>query len=173
MLIRFTSPDLARLDELDAEVLAVGVHEDVRPAKGVAGLCDWRLGGLLSRLMMRGFLTGRVGEVVMVPGKPKLSFDKLLLLGLGAGADMGPDRLRDFVRRLTGTLSKLRARAAIVDLPGTEDGLVTATAAVDILLAEAGGTADFDSWTLVESPESRAVMETHLSEQRRRVRRTL
>src|SRR5262249_17344054 len=77
--LRFVPPELARLDEIDCEVLACTVWSDVRPSHGLAGLCDWRLGGRLSDLERRGLVTGALGEVVLVPGKPRLTFDKLLV----------------------------------------------------------------------------------------------
>src|SRR5688572_19926630 len=97
MLVRFTLPELSALDALDAEVLVAAVYEDVRPARGVAGLCDWRLGGRISRLMRNGFITGKTGEVVMIPGKPHLPVDKILLVGVGLRAEMARARLDVFV----------------------------------------------------------------------------
>ena len=46
MQLRFVSRELAALDELDVEVLVASVFSDVRPAQGVAALCDWRLGAM-------------------------------------------------------------------------------------------------------------------------------
>ena len=83
MELRFVAPDLASLDVLDAEVLACPVWGDARPAHGVAGLCDWRLGGRISELQRRELVTGELGEVVMLPGKPRMSLDKLILFGAG------------------------------------------------------------------------------------------
>ena len=83
MELRFVLPHLSKLDEIDGEILVGSVFVDQRPARGVVGLADFRLGGRLSNLMRTGFVTGAFGEVVMIPGKPRLSFDKLLLFGAG------------------------------------------------------------------------------------------
>jgi hypothetical protein len=173
MLVRFTSPELASLDELDAEVLAAGVYEDVRPARGVAGLCDWRLGGRISRLMSAEFITGKTGEVVMIPGKPQLTLDKVILVGLGPRAEMGKERLRAFLETIVDRLTKLRARAAVVELAGRPDELVEPLAAIAAVLAVTAAAPEIDSFTLVEPVEARAAMEGYLAEQRRRVRRAL
>lgn len=172
MLVRFTSPELASLDELDAEVLAAGVYEDVRPARGVAGLCDWRLGGRISRLMSTGFITGKTGEVVMIPGKPQLTLDKVILVGLGPRAQMGKDRLTAFLETIVDRLTKLRARAAVVELAGRPD-IIEPLAAIAALLGVTASAPEIDSFTLVEPVEARAAMEGYLAEQRRRVRRAL
>src|SRR4051794_5956982 len=86
MELRFVAPQLSAFDEIDSEVLACAVWSDARPSHGVAGLCDWRLGGRVSELERRGLITGELGEVVLLPGKPRLSFDKLLLFGAGLRA---------------------------------------------------------------------------------------
>ena len=86
MELRFISPDLASLDDLDAEVLACSVWSDARPSHGVAGLCDFRMAGRISRLERDASVTGALGEVVMLPGKPRLTFHKLLVFGAGARA---------------------------------------------------------------------------------------
>ncbi len=173
MLVRFASPELASLDELDAEVLAAGVYEDVRPVRGVAGLCDWRLGGRVSRLMSTGFVTGRFGEVVMIPGKPHLTIDKLLLIGVGPQSEMGVERLGAFLASLVDRLTKLRARAAVVELAGRPEGLIEPLAGIAGVLAAATTSPDVDQFTLIERVDARAAMEGYLSEQRRRVRRSL
>ena len=83
MDLRFTTPELRKLDLLGTEVLVSTLASDERPPHGVTGLLDFRLAGRISRLIHKGFATGRVGEVLLVPGKPKLPFDKLLLFGVG------------------------------------------------------------------------------------------
>lgn len=173
MLVRFTSPELAALDTLDAEVLVASVYEDVRPPRGVAGLCDWRLGGRIARLMRTGFITGREGEVVMIPGKPQMSIDKLLLVGVGPRSQMGRPRVEAFVGLAVDRLTRLRARAAVVELPGRSDGLVPPLEAIDVVVAQTQEVPDLDLWTVVEAPEGRAAMEVYLSERRRLVRRAL
>ncbi len=69
MELRFVPPQLASLDELDAEVLACPVWSDARPVHGLAGLCDWRLAGRISDLERKSLVTGALGEVVLLPGK--------------------------------------------------------------------------------------------------------
>ena len=79
-----TEVDLVDLGELDLPFFA-----DERPLRGAAGLCDWRLCGKLSQVLQRGRVTGALGEVTLVPGRPRLPFDKLLLVGCGPGGDFG------------------------------------------------------------------------------------
>jgi hypothetical protein len=85
--LRFSLPSLRKLDLLGTEVILSALAEDEQPPHGLSGLLDWRMAGRISALIERGFVTGKLGEVVLLPGKPKLPFDKVLLFGIGARAD--------------------------------------------------------------------------------------
>jgi hypothetical protein len=171
--LRFVQPSLVELDDLDTEVLACTMWSDVRPAHGLAGLCDFRLAGRLSQLVRKGFVTGAPGEVVMVPGKPRLSFDKLLLFGAGDRARFDEASFRSIVSAMLSTMEGLAARIAVVELPGRHDELIAADRAADILLLAAGGKREHDVWTLVENSEGKQRIVQHMIEERRRVRRVL
>jgi hypothetical protein len=173
MQLRFVAPELGALDALDAEVLVATVFSDVRPAKGVAGLCDWRTGGRLSRLMREGFITGTMGEVVMIPGRPTLCIEKLLVMGAGDRATFGRTRLVALVEQMASTLVGLRARTAVVEMPGRTDEIVSAVEAATLALALGESSGTTEAWTLVEHAEGRATIEQHLAEQRRLLRRML
>ncbi len=173
MELRFVSPNLPSLDELDAEVLACTVWSDVRPVHGVAGLVDWRMAGGFSRLLSRRRITGDLGEVVLLPGKPYLSFDKVIAFGAGPRASFDDDAYRRVVATMLRAMTDLAARGMVVELPGRHDGLVPAEHAADVLLASAGTRRDQDTWTLVEGVEGRQRITQHMIEERRRVRRVL
>ena len=173
MELRFISPSLQSLDEVDSEVLACTVWDDTRPAHGLAGLCDWRLAGKLSELMRRGIVTGKRGECVMLPAKPRLTFDKLLVFGAGSRAAFDDDAFRGIVLRMLTVMEGLCARVGVFELPGRHDQLIPAERAADILLASAGRKPEHDVWTLVESADAKAAITQHLIEERRRVLRVL
>jgi hypothetical protein len=173
MELRFVPQDLAALDDLDAEVLVCPVWSDARPAHGIAGLCDWRLVGRVSELLRQGLITAEIGEVVLLPGKPRLTFDKVLLFGAGPRAYFSDETFQNVVERMLATVEGLGARAAVVELPGRHDGLIPAERAADILLACAGRKREHDVWTLVESADGKQRIVQHMIEERRRVRRVL
>jgi hypothetical protein len=170
--LRFTLPNLRALDKLGTEILVANTTVDERPAQGVAGLVDWRLAGRLSRLMQRRFLTGELGEVVLVPAKPKLPFDKVLLFGLGRRQDFDLSVYHAVLERILRTLEGLRARTAVVELPGRHFDAITAEHAADLLLSSVGGSREHDVWTLVESADPQRAVTHHMIQERRRVRRT-
>ena len=92
MELRFVPPHLHALDDHPAEVIACAVWSDERPMRGLAGLLDWRLAGRVSRLAKEQFVTGSVGEVLCMQGRPRLPFDKVVVVGAGERAGRGGRR---------------------------------------------------------------------------------
>lgn len=170
MDLRFIAPHLRRLDQAGTEVLAVCVPADERPPHGVAGLVDWRLAGRLCELMESGFVTGTLGEVVLVPGKPKLPFDKVLLFGIGPREEFTERVFRAVVDKMLATLEGLRARSAVVQLPGRHFEAISAERAADLLLEQAAGRSEHDVWTLLEPADAQRAINQHVIQERRRVR---
>ena len=78
--------DLAGLDELDVDGVAVFVFADVRPLRGVAGYVDWRLCGELSRCIESGLFTALDGETMLLPTTGRLGRRRVFVFGLGAAA---------------------------------------------------------------------------------------
>ena len=171
MELRFVSPDLARLDEIDSEVLVCSAWEDVRPTHGVAGLCDFRLAGRISSLQRRGLVTGRLGERVMIPGKPKLRFEKVILVGAGPKSAFDEATFESLVGSVLQIMEDLLSRACVIELPGRQNDLIPPERAADILLASAGRRPEHDVWTLVEHAAARERVTQHMIEEKRRVRR--
>jgi hypothetical protein len=173
MELRFVVPDLRHLDEVGSEVLACGLFSDALPPHGTAGLVDWRTSGLVSRLLQKGFLTANQGEVMMVPLRPKLPFDKALLFGLGPRARFDVGVFRDVTGHMLRAVQDLCARSAVVELPGRFVPSVEAEQAADILLDLAGSHPEHDVWTLVEPIDAQKRITAHMTEQRRRDRRVV
>jgi hypothetical protein len=170
MELRFTQPHLRKLDLSGTEVLVCGLAEGERPPKGVAGLVDWRLVGRVSRLVASGFVSGALGETLLVPGRPKLPFDKILLFGLGQARDFSELVFRAVVEKVLVTLEGLKARTAVVELPGRHFDGIAPERAADILLEMAGARPEHDAWTLIEPVEAQKAIAQHTILERRRLR---
>ncbi len=123
--------------------------------------------------MRSGFLSGALGEVVMIPGKPRLTYDKVLVFGAGPRARFDADVYTSLLRRVLDAMQGLAARTGVVELPGRQDAAIGAVTAADILLSETGGSTAHDVWTLVEDAAGRGDIEQHMVEQKRRIRRSL
>ncbi len=167
----FLEPSLRHLDDAEAaEVCVCSIWSDERPARGFAGLLDWRLGARLSALMKSGFVTGEAGERLLVPGKPHVPFEKVLVLGLGARASFDEDAFRRAVIDVGSTLAGLRVRRAVVELPGRANDAIDPERAVTLALECVGGQPEHDAWWLVEHPSVQKRVEQRAAEERRRAR---
>lgn len=152
--VHFVQPDLRAIDEASAEVIACAIFGDERPMRGLAGLLDWRLAGRLSALAKSGFIRGDADEVVLVPGRPHLPFEKILVLGLGARASFGDSVVRRVIARLSSTLDGLNVKRALVELPGRATGDLSPERAAELLLECAKSALEEEAWTLVEPEDA-------------------
>ncbi len=172
MEFRFVPPDLRKLDETSAELIACSMWKDERPMRGLAGLLDWRLAGKISKLARESFIEGELGEVLFVPGRPRLPFDKIIVLGLGTKAAFGDGPFREAVTRLLRTLEGLHVRRAVVELPGRGAGAIEPERATEIVLECASDSPDHDAWWLVEEAEAQVRISARAQDERRRARRS-
>jgi hypothetical protein len=170
MDFRFVTADLRRLDTLRAEALAVPFFEDDRPLVGVLGLVDWRTCGLLSRLVTRGRLRGRRGERLLVAARPKLSFEKLFVFGLGPRGEFDEAVFEEGVRAMADVLGRARVRACVCALPGRPEGLVAPARAMELFLRTLGESTELDELTLVEDADAPREMKPVVERERRRAR---
>lgn len=163
----FVEPNLHRLDEQNAELLVVCVWEDGRPLRGPAGLVDFRLGNAISRALAQGFFGGALGETLMMPGAPRLPFDKIVALGLGKRAVFDEPRFRASVQRLRALIDDLRARRAVAELPGRHGGIIGIDVALPAFQEE---PEDDRSIVWIETKEASARILARHEEERRRAR---
>jgi hypothetical protein len=169
--LRFVAPALRRLDLAATEVLVANLTENERPMRGLAGLLDWRLRGRISNLVASGFALGQLGEVLLVPGKPRLPFDKIILFGLGRTSDFGDRTYRTVLERMFRTLEGLKARSAVVELPGRHFDAIGPAEAANVLLDLANDRPELDLWTLVEPAEAQQIVTQQVITERKRARR--
>lgn len=170
MDLRFIAPDLRQIDTVGAEVLACGVFSDQLPPRGVLGLVDWRMAARLSRHLESGEIGGRLGEVVLIPGKPRIPFEKLLLFGAGSAQAFDETAYLQVIARMLQALDGLKVRLAVVERPGRELRTIDAARAAELLLRTCSDQGGQDVWTLIESPDDQKAMSQHLAEERRRKR---
>jgi len=164
--LRFVPRALRSLDEVSAEVIACGIYRDERPLSGLAGLLDWRLAGRLSRLAKQGFLLGEVGELLALPVRPRLPFDKLIVAGLGPRGSFCETTFKTVLERTLDGLEGLHVKKAIVELPGRGDDAISVERATEMLL-DLIGDDERDALTFVEDPPEQQRIEKRVQERRR------
>ncbi|MCX4245793.1 M17 family peptidase N-terminal domain-containing protein [Paraliomyxa miuraensis] len=92
--------------------------EDERPLQGLSGLVDWRTGGSLSALLRSGLCTGAAGEAVLLPGRPILPMERVVLLGLGSSRAFDRAAAEATGERLVALVEGLRPHDVLVAMPG-------------------------------------------------------
>ena len=173
MELHFVAPDLTKLDApMAAEVVACCVYEDEMPMRGLAGLVDWRMAGKLSALEREGFLRGETSEVLCVPGRPRVPFDKVLLFGLGKRASFDDEACKKALAHVIRVLEGLRVRRAVVEIPGRGgEERVSPERAAEILHELTHDTTSQDAWWLVEGSDGERRLLERTKETNRRPRR--
>jgi hypothetical protein len=116
MELVFAEPSLASLDAAAVDALALFIGEDERPLRGLAGLCDWRMCGSLSRVLQGGFYRGTSSEVMLIPTKRRLPAPRLFLFGVGRRDEPG-DRMPGLVPKAFDVIRRAGGRSLGMALP--------------------------------------------------------
>lgn len=82
--LRVARGDLAGLDDLKVDSLALPLFAVRTQPQAAAGFADWRLSGRIARLILSGRFSGAKDEALLMPGQGRLGAHRIFLLGLGA-----------------------------------------------------------------------------------------
>ena len=134
MNVAFVTPRLSRLAEHAGACLCLFAFEERHPLAGITGVLDWRLHGHLSRLVIRGFLTGEASERLLMPLGDRLEIEHLLVLGLGPRAALTAARCGESLRRMFEAASRLGEAPLLAALPGRPEQLVDPAEAISLFL---------------------------------------
>lgn len=170
MDVRFVPPDLRKLDAFKTEAISIPFFSDERPLRGALGLVDWRLCGQVSRLLVRGHISGDLHETVLIPARPKLSFDKLFLFGLGPRASFDEARFSACLESMLSALTRARVRTSVLVLPGRAFHLIAPDRAMELFLGIASSHVEHDEVTLVEDNDAQKAMTPVVEREKRRAR---
>jgi hypothetical protein len=108
-------------DRMEGEAVAAFFFEDERPLRGPAALLDWRLDGMLTRLLVQGCASGRAGERILTPNNGKLGAGWVLFAGGGSRQGLGEETYRALVQNLLETCHLAgfsRIALCLAPLPG-------------------------------------------------------
>jgi hypothetical protein len=158
--IEWLERDLRALDRAVSDIVVGSIFADERPPRGVAALVDWRMSGRLSARCLNGFLTGARGEQFLMPGRPKLPFEKVLLFGLGPRTELDEARFSEVLSAILDTLAGLQVRRAAIDLPGRHQGSIPSSRALEILAQLLDGrSSSLETIAIVDDRETQRAVE--------------
>ena len=170
MDVHFALPEMAEIDRLKCDAIGVPFFSDEHPPHGVLGLLDWRLCGLVTRMMMRKKISGSPLETTLVPARQRLPVDKVLLFGAGERADLTPELATRLMRHMLATLTQLGARRSAVVSPGRSPVLIEPELAIETLLSASPAFPDHDQVWVLESLDAQRLMKPVVERERRRAR---
>jgi len=107
------------LDALTYDGLALGFFSDERPPRGYCGLADWRLNGLISKLIVEGRITGAFMEKTLIFSNHRIPSSKIFLLGLGESTQLTYEKLYTAGSTISQTLSEIECADLVFDIPGS------------------------------------------------------
>ena len=116
---------LSELEKLQCDSISIYVFEDVKPLCGLAGIVDWRLNGLISRLFIEGSLRGTSRENFLIPVRSRLSVEKIFGFGLGRVSEFSIDRVEATLWETFMTLNRASVHSTALMLPGRSENLYT------------------------------------------------
>ncbi|MCK9460421.1 MAG: hypothetical protein M0R80_12350 [Proteobacteria bacterium] len=165
MNVAFVTPRLSKLADHAGARLVLFTFEERHPLAGITGAVDWRLHGHLSRLVIRGFLTGKAGEKLLVPLDDRLAPSHLVVLGLGPRDALDAARTEGALRRMFDAARALGEAELVVALPGRPEQLVDPVEAISLFLAVYGALERPPKVAIVEAAAAQkamlAVLERH------------
>lgn len=174
MDVRFVAPQLKLLDDINCEALAVPFFVEERPLKGAFGLLDWRLCGLLSRMMVRKRINGSFKECVLIPGRPRVGMEKLFLFGLGHEEAFDESVLQTISDYILQTFTAVGVRTSAMVLPGRASDRIEPERAIELFLQVAESHEEHDVVIVVEPEAAQQRMAPVVERERRKARaRTL
>jgi hypothetical protein len=138
------------VDVQECDVLVTGFFRDERPLSGSTGLIDWRLNGMLSRLLAEGKLTGHWKETTLIPSQGRVMPRMILLLGLGEVREYSYLRVRELSAHLLETLKKLDALDVCLSLPYEESHNVDCGKLAEVLIEGIADCLDLSGYSFNE-----------------------
>lgn len=166
MRVGFVPPKLQHLDTAKSDAISLCLFKEDWPLHGTPGLVDWRVGGHLSRLRERGWISCDAGEIVLMPLGRRLPCERLFLLGLGS-VEEGLERgsIESSLHKLFEALEKLQIHATVMHLPGRPHWL-SPEDVMEMLLNVSKEHPNQDEVVVVEPHDVQRVMERIIESRR-------
>jgi hypothetical protein len=103
---RIAMGDLAGLDALSVDSIALPLFNHVRQPLGVAGFVDWRLCGRIGRMVLKRKFKGELGETMLMSTLSRVGeVQRIFLFGLGSPREMNESEAASQAQKLVTVLT--------------------------------------------------------------------
>jgi leucyl aminopeptidase len=100
------------LSKLGANCAVLGFYQK-RKLTAAGSVLDEHLGGLISKLLKRDDIEGKVGDVLLINHIPESNIERILLVGLGKKGELGPGAYRKALATAAKSLKDSGAKSAV------------------------------------------------------------
>jgi len=138
------------IDEIFSRLALITAFEDVRPLKGTAGLVDWRLNGKLSRFFIQNKMKGSKGEALLLPTRGRLDSTELLVLGVGARAQVQEGEIPHLIGSIVERLLMKKSPSFCLSISDLIPGMFEWRNAVRLFVSMISGRGEEMNVTLAE-----------------------
>ncbi|HPB50055.1 MAG TPA: M17 family peptidase N-terminal domain-containing protein [Myxococcota bacterium] len=136
MKVSLVKPDLHQIDRVSVDTFVLPVFDDHKPPRGLTGLVDWRLCGMMSRMLAGGRVSTRFRDVTLLPAYGRFAANRILVFGMGNSDDFSQARAREVAWFMAEKLLKLRTPTFLTCLPGSAAGMVHPRSGMELFLEE-------------------------------------
>jgi leucyl aminopeptidase len=108
------------IKETEADAIVVFVFEGIEHPESDAAEVDTAIGGIISQLMVRGEIKGKLNKQIVIHSPANIPASKLVVLGLGKKETLTADRVRGGIAEVCRVLEQVNVRSIASVLPGTK-----------------------------------------------------
>ena len=98
------------ITDFAGDLMIVNLFQDVKSPGGATGAVDKKTGGLISKLIAQGEISGKLGEITLLHHCETLKADKVLMVGLGKQDEFDYDSIRKAAAAAIKKAAKVRAK---------------------------------------------------------------
>ena len=98
------------ITDFAGDLMIVNLFQDVKSPGGATGAVDKKTGGLISKLIEQGEISGKLGEITLLHHCETLKADKVLVVGLGKQDEFDYESIRKAAAAAIKKAAKVRAK---------------------------------------------------------------
>jgi hypothetical protein len=112
----------------------LGIFADEKPPRGICGLIDWRLNGMISREVKQGRISGEYKEKIVIPFPQRIGAEMLLLFGLGNSYDINYDKIYNAAYLIVEAVDGMSLRSFAFDICGDDRSILAISNTVEAMV---------------------------------------
>jgi leucyl aminopeptidase len=159
-----------KITEFTGDMVIVNLFEEVRRPAGATGSVDNMLDGMITDLIKKGELSGRLGETLIIHTFKKIKADRVMVIGLGKRQDFDIERIRKAAGFAFKSARQAHAKKIASIVHGAGIGGIDPEKAAQALI-EGTMLASYEFWGYKEPAEKGTVQFSIMENDRKKINR--